>query len=64
MNFYPNADGPAMISLLKYTDDKKNGGVSINPKETGIQKYKKLLIDTVKMHLKSWLRPYNTRIRA
>ena len=38
-----NPDGPAMISLLKFTDDKKNGG---------IQKYKKLLMDTVKIHLK------------
>ena len=50
--FLLSPSGPAMISLLKWTDDKKNGGVSINPKEISIQKYKKLLMDTVKMHIK------------
>jgi hypothetical protein len=30
------------------TDDKKKGGVSINPKEIGICKYKEMLMATVK----------------
>ena len=30
------------------TDDKKNGGVSINPQEIGISKYKEMLMATVK----------------
>jgi hypothetical protein len=30
------------------TDDKKKVGVSINPQEIGIRKYKEMLISTVK----------------
>jgi hypothetical protein len=30
------------------TDDKKKGGVSINPEEIGICKYKEMLMTTVK----------------
>jgi hypothetical protein len=30
------------------TDDKKNGGISINPQEIAICKYKEMLMSTVK----------------